>query len=274
MDPVTRALQIIAAIQSESRGPSHAEAAPRCPTEPLRSQNLGASSLASSNECDRPTTPSATTNGTAKSKRGSAVPPTAHVTQAVFAREREIRIDGRDRVVVPPARDGTRQAVTIITGAFLLGLAICLGWICGLNSASVFVKPTSVPVEKLTSLPASSDAAPKSERATLQTSSAITAHDSSKRRGRTSESFIPKQPPAVDPTKSLKPTPVPETKPTTIEGWTLLEVMGGTAVLEGPNGVWRATRGDTVPGIGKIDSIVRWGNRWIVATSRGLISTR
>jgi hypothetical protein len=60
----------------------------------------------------------------------------------------------------------------------------------------------------------------------------------------------------------------------TIEGWSIREVSGGTAVLEGPNGVWNATRGDTVPGVGKIDSIVRWGNRWIVATSRGLISTR
>jgi hypothetical protein len=28
-----------------------------------------------------------------------------------------------------------------------------------------------------------------------------------------------------------------------------------------------------VPGIGRVDSIVRWGNRWMVATTRGLIST-
>jgi hypothetical protein len=35
-----------------------------------------------------------------------------------------------------------------------------------------------------------------------------------------------------------------------------------------------ATRGDTVPGIGRIDSIVCWGNRWIVATASGLIATR
>jgi hypothetical protein len=67
--------------------------------------------------------------------------------------------------------------------------------------------------------------------------------------------------------------PVPETRPTTIEGWTVREVVGGTAVLEGPDGVWRAARGETVPGLGRVDSIVRWGNRWIVATSRGLIST-
>jgi hypothetical protein len=71
-----------------------------------------------------------------------------------------------------------------------------------------------------------------------------------------------------------RPTQMPETKPITIEGWTVREVVGGTAVLEGPGGIWTAKRGDTVPGVGKIDSIVRWGNRWIVATSRGIISTQ
>jgi hypothetical protein len=67
--------------------------------------------------------------------------------------------------------------------------------------------------------------------------------------------------------------PAPETRPTTIEGWTVLDVRDGTAVLEGPDGVRMATRGDTVPGIGRVDSIVRWGNRWIVATANGLIAT-
>jgi hypothetical protein len=67
--------------------------------------------------------------------------------------------------------------------------------------------------------------------------------------------------------------PAPETRPTTIEGWTVREVRGGTAILEGPDGVWTGTRGDTVPGVGRIDSIVRWGSRWIVATANGLIAT-
>jgi hypothetical protein len=70
-----------------------------------------------------------------------------------------------------------------------------------------------------------------------------------------------------------KLTPTPETRPKTIEGWTLLEVADDAVVLKGPNGIWRATRGDTVPGAGRVMSVVRWGNRWIVATSRGLIST-
>jgi hypothetical protein len=77
-------------------------------------------------------------------------------------------------------------------------------------------------------------------------------------------------------TKELRsPTkpPTPETRPTTIHGWTLREVRNGTAVLEGPNGSWRVKPGQSVPGVGKVDSIVRWGNRLVVATSSGLIST-
>jgi len=63
--------------------------------------------------------------------------------------------------------------------------------------------------------------------------------------------------------------PTPETKPTGIAGWTLREVINGTAVLHGPNGISKVTRGDTVPDLGRVDSIVRWGNGSIVATSRG-----
>jgi hypothetical protein len=70
-----------------------------------------------------------------------------------------------------------------------------------------------------------------------------------------------------------KSTPVPETRPGTIEGWTVLDVVGEMVVLKGPEGILRVTRGDTVPGLGKVNSIVRWGNRWIVATSKGLVST-
>ena len=72
---------------------------------------------------------------------------------------------------------------------------------------------------------------------------------------------------------SPRPNSVPETRPTTIQGWTIREVVGDKVILAGPNGIWKVARGDTVPGLGKVDSIVRWGNRWIVATSKGLIST-
>lgn len=67
--------------------------------------------------------------------------------------------------------------------------------------------------------------------------------------------------------------PAPETRPATIDGWTVLDVRGQTAVLQGPDGVRTVSLGETLPGIGRIDSIVRWGNRWIVATASGLIAT-
>ena len=60
-----------------------------------------------------------------------------------------------------------------------------------------------------------------------------------------------------------------ETTPTTIAGWTLREVTNGTAVLQGPIGILKVTRGDMVPGLGKVTSIVPWGKGWVVATSAG-----
>jgi hypothetical protein len=66
----------------------------------------------------------------------------------------------------------------------------------------------------------------------------------------------------------------PETKPATIPGWTVVDVRDGTAVLEGPEGIRMAARGDTIPGVGRVESIVRWGNRWVIATANGLIATQ
>jgi hypothetical protein len=65
----------------------------------------------------------------------------------------------------------------------------------------------------------------------------------------------------------------PETKPATIPGWTVVDVRDGTAVLEGPEGIRMAARGDTIPGVGRVESIVRWGSRWVIATAGGLIAT-
>jgi hypothetical protein len=68
-------------------------------------------------------------------------------------------------------------------------------------------------------------------------------------------------------------TPTPDTRPNTIQGWKVKHVSGGTVMLQGPDGVHKASVGDTVPGAGRIDSIVRWGGRLLVATSKGLITT-
>jgi hypothetical protein len=275
MKPVMSALHAIAAIERETRE-AHAEGASTCPTETILSQDA--------NGRHRPDAPSAYGEATAHLNRGPGAPPLDHVEatapEAAFAWDGKIRIDKRDRVGGAPARNAT----TIIIGALLSALALCIGWIGGLNSDFFTLKPASLPVKTVNSLAEDRPDAAKSERlASANTIATATnsAHETSKRGAQTTDSLLTKQATrapqstAVERTKvSTTPAPVPETRPTTIEGWTIREVSGGTAVLEGPNGVWKATRGDTVPGVGKIDSIVRWGNRWIVATTRGLISTR
>jgi hypothetical protein len=75
--------------------------------------------------------------------------------------------------------------------------------------------------------------------------------------------------PSPAPQYQPTPAPAPETGPTTIASWTVRDVTNSTAVLQGPAGTWKVALGDTVPGFGKVTSIVRWGNSWVVATTAG-----
>ena len=166
--------------------------------------------------------------------------------------------------LLKPSDDRLRTAI-LVASALVVGLG--LGWACGANIASFSSNAqTEAPSRRSPEIKSSgkSDGARKvASTSSLQTAPA--------------PSTVP--PPAAPPAKAeamtaREPmTPVAETRPTTIEGWTVLEVRGGTAVLEGPDGIRSVVRGDSVPGIGRIDSIVRWGNRWIVATASGLIAT-
>lgn len=72
--------------------------------------------------------------------------------------------------------------------------------------------------------------------------------------------------PLQDSVTTLRSRPIP------LEGWTLREVTNGRAVLEGPTGIWRVAPGDTLPGVGKVESYIRSNGQWVVATSGGLIS--
>src|SRR5262249_15168784 len=129
-NPVMRALQTIAAIESETR-------------------KLSASSLASSNSRNGRTAPSANSKATADLNRGSGAPPIAQVEattpEAAFALDQEIRIDKRDRVAVAPARDVIRPTFTIITSVLSLALVLFLGWIGGSNLDFFNIKPSVAP---------------------------------------------------------------------------------------------------------------------------------
>lgn len=86
--------------------------------------------------------------------------------------------------------------------------------------------------------------------------------------------------PAPDAQAKAVPKPAaPKAKPETpgidakgIANWTVRNVFGDTAVLDGPRGLVEVTLGDVVPGIGRVQAIMRSGRRWIVATTKGVIT--
>lgn len=169
-------------------------------------------------------------------------------------------------------------AVCAVSGALLLGIALgwagCLGW----NSTTVVAAaptPKNAPVRHADAKPAARTESIRKQAPSITASvnpskpvaSALRLDPDSPK----SAAAILGLPTSAEPRPQLMPAP--ETRPTTIEGWTVLDVRGQTAVLQGPDGVRTVTLGEMVPGIGRIDSIVRWGNRWIVATANGLIAT-
>jgi hypothetical protein len=176
----------------------------------------------------------------------------------------------QDEVLALLKPSGDRKRTIILVGSALV-VGLGLGWACGANSAAFSpITQTEAPSRRLPEIKSSgkSDTARRmASTSGLQTPPAVSspaaAPASTSSAAQANTTLTAREPMA----------PVAETRPTTIEGWTVLEVRGGTAVLEGPDGVRTAVRGDTVPGVGRIDSIVRWGNRWIVATASGLIAT-
>lgn len=229
--------------------------------------------------------------------------PTVDSVWPTLGRSSEIKIDGSRKVLNSPA-PGDGKAFYIVLGIGLLAATCGLAWInlnvlalpfglgsVGVSTGNPHLEPTSVSLRPEQGANAPSVPMPDAQKGdrlqipgtivrevgrdeiadVLQSSKLPTAVHT------TSFHERPLNHRGADSVKELraapKLTPRPETRPTTIKGWTLREVSDGTAVIEGPNGVLKATAGQTVPGIGRVDSIVRWGNRWIVATSKGLIST-
>jgi hypothetical protein len=59
-----------------------------------------------------------------------------------------------------------------------------------------------------------------------------------------------------------------------IDGWVLRNVYGGSALVEGRPGLIQVMPGDSLPGVGRVESIKREDGRWAVVTTHGLIVQR
>ena len=171
--------------------------------------------------------------------------------------------------------------VCMVAGALLVGIGLgwagCLGW----NSSATVVaaapaaaknaplrQAEAKPAARVESIRKQAPAVTASIHASKPLASVVRT-DADGAKSAAALLALPSAP--AEPRPLLMPAP--ETRPTTIEGWSVLDVRGNIAVLQGPDGVRTVSLGDTLPGIGRIDSIVRWGNRWIVATANGLIAT-
>jgi hypothetical protein len=84
-------------------------------------------------------------------------------------------------------------------------------------------------------------------------------------------------PAPADVTGSVKPTapPVPEAKPKPpiIEDYVVRRVFDGVALVEGRRGIIEVEPGSTLPGAGRVEEIRRQDGRWVVVTSKGLITS-
>jgi hypothetical protein len=210
----------------------------------------------------------------------------------------EIRAPNRDEALsslVPGNGGGLRVGVV----TFLLIAALGLGWAELLDPSRFFKSdPASKPVLQtqvsdrvppVVDQETPSAAAPiSSEASTTTTGSDLSSYKvGGEPIHRADQGFVSPEAVPSNATTTMKKaavpvprekkgqylTPTPETRPNTIEGWRVKQVSGRTVVLQGPDGIHKASVGDTVPGAGRIDSIVRWGGRLLVATSRGLITT-
>ena len=222
------------------------------------------------------------------------------VPPAASARDHDMRAPRRDAFEMSAALTGAPWLhPALVTGA--LAVALGVGWIAGTSSSRFFAPaPAATPIQQASAPSCAREpgqeiaCAAKADRQAMAGAAAKAAasgaspinhwHERS-RSPRLASTAANKDPSTTNSIASAaaatqertKVSPRPamsETRPTTIEGWTIREVAGGTVVLDGPSGAWRAAQGDTVPGVGRIDSIVRWGSRWIVATTKGLISTQ
>jgi hypothetical protein len=199
---------------------------------------------------------------------------------AALQAEPSIHVSPDDQIAHERRMVGGRNLRRLFIVA-LMGIGATFAWRSYSNDAKEMVRTWALPLSRLLSVsteksppvPASAAAVPPAQVVQQLGEQHTAKQEQDVATPQAGEQDKKQKLSSADPQSRANLTPFPETKPTTIAGWTLLEVIDGRAVVQGPNGVWRVTRGDTVPGVGRVNSIVRWGNRWIVATSSGLIST-
>jgi len=62
-------------------------------------------------------------------------------------------------------------------------------------------------------------------------------------------------------------------QPALISSWVVRDVYQGIALVEGKKGALQVARGEIIPGAGRVQSIEKRGQGWVIITSQGLVDT-
>ncbi len=71
----------------------------------------------------------------------------------------------------------------------------------------------------------------------------------------------------------LGPVAPVKKRPHLLADWVVRDVYEGVALVEGPDGAIEVTRGELIPGAGRVEAIERKNGRWVVVTSRGIVGS-
>ncbi len=77
--------------------------------------------------------------------------------------------------------------------------------------------------------------------------------------------------PAVEKPEVAPPIPTP--RPAIVQGWTVREGRNGRVLVESRGEFFEVFPGVPLPGLGRVEAIRREGDRWVVVTPRGLITS-
>ena len=80
--------------------------------------------------------------------------------------------------------------------------------------------------------------------------------------------------PAPQPVAATPAQPPQQLQPPILEGWVVRNVYRGTAIVQSRRlGTIDIAAGDVLPGLGRVEAIKKQDGRWVVVTSRGLITS-
>ena len=71
---------------------------------------------------------------------------------------------------------------------------------------------------------------------------------------------------------AINPAPLPQPRPAIVQGWTVREARNGRIWVENRGELYSVAPGVPLPGLGRVETIRRDGDRLVVVTAKGLIT--